>query len=202
VLALLIPMIGRVLAIVPAKYVIAVGGIVLAAALFYSMNLVPDIDYYHLALFRAAQSAALAFLFVPISTVAYTTVPEELNGDATALFSMARNVVGGFGISISTAWITDREQIRQETLVDSLTPGNQPYPQLLHQVENALAQYGSTLQHAIQSAPGQINSILQAQAATLAYIDVFLITGCISLLFFPTALMLSDKKATTDGTLG
>jgi MFS transporter, DHA2 family, multidrug resistance protein len=202
VLALLIPVIGRVLAIVPAKYVIANGGIVLAGALFYSMNLVPDIDYYHLALFRAAQSAALAFLFVPISTVAYTTVPEDLNGDATALFSMARNVVGGFGISISTAWITDHEQIRQAHLVDNLTPGNQPYAQLLQQVEAALSQYGSTLQHAMQLAPGQVDSILQSQAATLAYIDVFLITGCLSLLFFPTALFLTGGKAVAGGGLG
>ena len=194
-LVVLIPLIGRLLRIIAVKYVIVMGGFVLSGALFYSMGLVPDIDFFHLALFRAAQSGALAFLFVPISTIAYTTVPKELNNDATALFSMARNVVGGFGISISTAWITDHEQIRQAHLVDNLSPGVQPYNVLLQQVQQALVQYGSSVQQAMQSAPGQINSILQAQAATLSYIDVFFITGCVALLFVPTALLLSGVKS-------
>jgi len=95
-LIVLIPMVGRLLTIIPVKYVIATGGLALSGSLFFSMNLVPNIDFYHLALFRAAQSGSLAFLFAPISSVAYTTVPKELADDATALFSMARNVVGGF----------------------------------------------------------------------------------------------------------
>ena len=49
---------------------------------------------------RTLQSAALAFLFVPISTVAYLTLPRELNGDGAALFAMFRNVFGSVGISI------------------------------------------------------------------------------------------------------
>ena len=73
-------------------------------------------------LFRAAQTAALALLFVPISTIAYATLPQELNGDAAALFSMARNVFGGIGISISTALITDHQQMRQSHLIDRLPP--------------------------------------------------------------------------------
>jgi hypothetical protein len=50
------------------------------------------------------------------------------------------------------------------------------------------------LQRAMQSAPGQVNSILQARAATLAYNDVFLITGCLLLLFVPTAMLLCGAK--------
>ena len=82
------------------------------------MNLVPELDFYHLVLYRAAQTAGLALLFVPISTIAYATVPPELNGDATALFTMARNVFGGIGISVSTALVTEHLQIRQSYLVD------------------------------------------------------------------------------------
>ncbi len=86
---LLIPGVGRVLKLVPAKYVIAAGGIVLASSLFYSMHLVPNEDFLHLALARAAQTATLSLLFVPISTIAYTTIPQESQGDAAALFSMS-----------------------------------------------------------------------------------------------------------------
>ncbi len=118
VLVMLIPVAGKILNVVPAKYVIASGGLALGrrAALLDGPG--PRLDFWHLAMFRAAQTAALALLFVPISTIAYATLPTELNGDAAALFSMARNVFGGIGISVSTALITDHQQIRQSYLID------------------------------------------------------------------------------------
>ena len=144
VLVMLIPVAGRIINLVPTKYVIAGGGLALGLALIYSMNLVPQLDFWHLVLFRAAQTAALALLFVPISTIAYATVPPELNGDATALFSTSRNVFGGIGISVSTALVTEHLQIRQAHLVHALDPANQPYNVLLqhletHNVSSAIA---------------------------------------------------------------
>jgi DHA2 family multidrug resistance protein len=109
---MLIPVAGRLMNVVPTKYVIAGGGLALGLALIYSMNLVPDLDFWHLVIFRAAQTASLALLFVPISTIAYATIAPELNGDAAALFSMSRNVFGAIGISISTALVTEHLQIR------------------------------------------------------------------------------------------
>jgi MFS transporter, DHA2 family, multidrug resistance protein len=51
---------------------------------------------------RSEQTAGLAFLFVPIGVIAFTTLPRELNGDATALFTMFRNVFGSIGFAVST----------------------------------------------------------------------------------------------------
>ncbi len=194
VLMMLIPVAGKILNYVPVKYVIAAGGIALSASLIYSTNLVPNIDFFDLAVFRATQTAALALLFVPISTAAYATVPKELNSDAAALFSMARNVYGGVGISISTALVTDHLQIQQHHLVEHLTPVNQPYNVLLQQVEQALIGIGQPMQQAMQSAPAQVYQMLQGQVAVLAYNDVFRITAIISLVMSVAALMLSNVK--------
>ena len=60
---------------------------------------------------RSAQTAGLAFLFVPISTTAYATVRRKLEGHATALFTMLRNIFDSIGISIATAMVTVRSQI-------------------------------------------------------------------------------------------
>lgn len=194
VLIMLIPLVGRVLNVVPVKYVIASGGVALCLALLYSMNLVPNIDFYHIAVFRAAQTAALALLFVPISTAAYSTIPKELNSDAAALFSMARNVYGGVGISVSTALVTDHLQIRQAHLVEHLTPVNQPYNVLLQQVQQGMIALGNSAEQAAQRAPGQVFQMLQSQVAVLAYNDVFLITAILSLAMTAAALMLSNVK--------
>ncbi len=199
VLVMLIPITGRVLNYVPVKYVIASGGIALGAALFYSQDLVPDLDFYHLMLFRAAQTAALALLFVPISTAAYATLPPELNGDAAAMFTMARNVLGGVGISVSTALVTDHSQIRQQYLIEHLTPVNQPYNVLLQDVQHALMSVGQSAASAAQMAPGQVFQMLRNQEAVLAYGDVFFITGCLALVMTPLALLMSGAKKAGGG---
>jgi MFS transporter, DHA2 family, multidrug resistance protein len=194
ILIMLIPLTGRMLKFVPVKYVIAAGGIALGSALFYSGNLIPDLDFYHLALFRAAQTATLALLFVPISTAAYATLPAAQHGDGAALFTMARNVLGGIGISVSTALVTNDLQTRQGYLVEHLTPLNQPYNVLLEEVARASVSVGQSIEAAKQMAPGQVFEMLRNQVAVLAYIDVFYITGCLALAMVPLALFMTSGK--------
>ncbi len=192
VLCILIPIVSQVLNVVPVKWVIAAGGIALAASCYYSMTLVPDLDFFHVALYRAAQTAALALLFVPLSASAYSTIPPALQEDAASLFTMARNVYGGVGISVGTALVTDHLQIRQAHLVKYLDPTNQPYNVLLQQVEQAFISYGSTAEQAMLEAPGQVFQILQEQTSTLAYTDVFFIIGLLSLSIAVAAVFMSN----------
>jgi DHA2 family multidrug resistance protein len=198
-LAVLIPLVGRSMKVIPAKYVIAFGGLALAGALFYSMHLAPDEDFLHLALARAAQTGGLAFLFVPISTVAYATLSHEQQGDAAALFSMSRNVFGGLGISIATALVTEHSQTNQQNLVPYLTQTYQPYHNLLQQTAQAMVNNGVAMAQAMQRAPGQVFQMLQQQTAILAYIDVFFITGLLALFLIPSALLLSAGKPSGEG---
>ncbi len=95
-----------------------------------------------LVLLRSSQSAALAFLFVPISTIAYRTLPRELNGDATALYSMFRNVAGSVGIALSTATIQQRMQTHEAYLSQWASPLHQPFVELVNQYQAALQSMG------------------------------------------------------------
>jgi MFS transporter, DHA2 family, multidrug resistance protein len=199
VLVMLIPVVSRVLGWVPGKYVIAFGGFALGAALLYSRNIVPDLDFYHLMLLRGAQTAGLAFLFVPISTIAYATLPQSLNGDATALFNMARNVFGGIGISISSAIVTSYQQVNQQSVIANLTPTNQPYQVLLQRIEQALVNTGHSFAQAVKMAPGQVVGEIQTQVAVLSYMDVFFITACMAFVMVPTALLMSGGKPQSSG---
>lgn len=199
VLVMLIPVAGKVMNSVPAKYVIAAGGLALGGSMLYSMNLVPDMDFKHLAELRAAQTAALALLFVPISTIAYATLPKEENGDAAALFSMARNVFGGIGISVSTALVNDHLQSRQARIIEHLAPVSQPYNDLIQQVQQALIGSGQSMAQALQAAPGKVFEMLQLQSAILAYNDIFLISACLSFVMIPAALLMSGIKVKSSG---
>ncbi len=194
VLAVLIPIVGFLLNVVPVKWVIAAGGIALSASLYYSMGILPDLDFFHVALYRAAQTAALALLFVPLSSAAYSTIPDHLKEDAASLFTMARNVYGGVGISIGTALVTDHLQIRQAHLVKYLDATNQPYNDLIQQVQGAFVSYGSAMEQAVASAPGEIFLTLQQQVSTLAYLDVFFIISLMSLTITVAALFMTNVQ--------
>jgi DHA2 family multidrug resistance protein len=95
IMVVLIPLVSKyILPNVQTRNLIAFGFFVLGAASWYAHNLTADIDFTTLALFRAVQTVGLAFLFVPNSTLAYSTLPRSLNTDAAALYSMFRNIVG------------------------------------------------------------------------------------------------------------
>ncbi len=80
---------------------------------------------------RATQTLGLAFLFVPTSTITYSTVPRAMNGDASSLYVMLRNVAGSIGISLATAGDhASARQIRQSYLAGNLNavqPGFNDY---------------------------------------------------------------------------
>ena len=194
VIILMIPLITRMLPKLPTKYLIACGFTIMGFALLFSSILTPDLSFTRLALIRCSQTFALAFMFVPISVIAYSTLPRELNGDAAALYTMFRNVSGSIGISTATALITTHTQIREAYLSRWLTPLNQPYNALLQQSQSALQSMGQTPDSAQSAAVGLIYQTLRTQAAVLAYSDVFRLCAVAAFCIVPFTLMLSNFK--------
>jgi DHA2 family multidrug resistance protein len=194
VIILLIPIVTRILSIVPTRYLIGLGFTIMGFALIFSSKLAPDISFGHMALLRASQTAGLAFMFVPISTIAYSTLPREMNGDAAALYTMFRNVSGSIGISGATALITSRTQIREAYLSHWMTPLNQPYVTLLQHTKAALVALGRPAATAGDAATGLIFQQFREQASVLAYCDVFTICAVGSFAIVPFTFLFSNYK--------
>lgn len=194
VVIMLIPIVTRLIPHVPTRNLIGFGFAILGASLVFSSNLVPYITFRHLALMRMAQTAGLAFLFVPISVLAYSTVPREMNGDAAALYTMFRNVFGSVGISMSTALIQQRLQVRQAYLSNWTTPLNQPFAALLQQQEAVARASGYGAGAAPSVALGQLYKTFQAQAAVLAYSDVFLLCAAMAFCIVPLTFLFTKYK--------
>ena len=73
----MIPIVGRLMSVMQTRFVIAIGFTIMGSALLFSSTITPNIDFRTLVMMRTAQTAGLGFLFVPISTVAYLTLPRE-----------------------------------------------------------------------------------------------------------------------------
>ncbi|MEK6295057.1 MAG: DHA2 family efflux MFS transporter permease subunit [Paraburkholderia tropica] len=191
-----IPIISRLMPHVQTRLLIMTGFILLVAALIYARTLTPDIDYTTLVKLRSAQSIAIGFLFVPVTTLAYLTVPTALNNDASALFTMFRNVAGSIGISVSTALIRERSQAWMAHLSGHMSPFSQNYQDTLaRNAQSIMDNTGEPLVQAMQTASGHLYETFVSQATILAYIDVFGILACFCALFIPLALLFSPVKA-------
>jgi len=190
----LIPVVTQLMRFVQTRILIAAGFVIMGAAFVYSSQLTLDIDFRTLVIMRSAQTAGLAFLFVPISTIAYTTLPRELNGDATALFVMFRNVFGSIGIAIASSMIIQRMQVHQSYLAQWATPFHQPYNELVARYEATLLASGHAASSAHDVAVGKVYQVFQAQAAVLGYSDVFLLAGAVAFAVAPLCFLLSGVK--------
>ena len=195
VVLFLIPVVGRIMTVVQTRYVIMTGFFLLGCAFLFSTTLTPDIGFTRLVMLRSSQSAALAFLFVPISTIAYRTLPRELNGDATALYSMFRNVAGSVGIALSTAAIQQRVQTHEAYLSNWTSELNQPYVALVNRYQQALQAMGHVASTAHDMAVGQILQIFRMQASVLAYSDIFFYCSIVAFAMVPFCFLLSATKA-------
>jgi len=196
----LIPVVGFLMTRLQTRYLLMTGFVLMGCGLLYSRNIAPNIDFTHLVLLRAAQAAPLAFLFVPSSVLAYQTIPQQLQGDATALFTMFRNVAGSVGISVSTALITSRTQVHMAYLSSHLSRSNADFTMSLSQLTSAIRNFSFTAGDAAQTALGRTYQTLIAQASLLAYPDVFLYCAVLALLFAPFTLLFSPiKKALGTG---
>lgn len=195
-----IPIISRMMPHVQTRFLIMVGFILLTVALIYARTLVPDVDYDTLVKMRAAQSIAIGFLFVPVTTLAYLTVPTSLNNDASALFTMFRNVAGSIGISVSTALIRERSQAWMAHLSGHMSPFSQNYQDtLMRNAQTVMSSTGEPLAQAMQTATGHLYQTFVSQATILAYIDVFGILAIYCAIFVPVALFFSPVKAAGQG---
>ena len=191
----LIPIVSRITNVVPVKYVIATGFTIMGCSLIYSHYLTPTIDFWTLASMRAAQTAGLGFMFVPISIIAFATLPKSANADASALFTMFRNFFGSLSISIATALVTERSQTRQAYLTDHTSVLDRGYTMTLQQVQQSIRAYGQSAASGTGSgsATGWIFQQLRHQAAVLAYSDVFMVTATLSFLVVPFCFLMSNK---------
>jgi DHA2 family multidrug resistance protein len=152
-----------------------------------------------MATFRAFQTVGLAFLFVPNSTLSYSSLPRSLNADATALYSMFRNISGSVGIAVITALGAERQQAHRAYLAQHLSPYDPSYQDLLTRHTQTLQAMGQTPANAHEAAMGLINQILNKQAAILSYMDLYAYVALGAFCLVPLTLLFRAGVAGSTG---
>lgn len=170
---ILMPIAGRLVNKIQAKYLIAFGMFTLSFGMFVTMHVTPQVSYGTFVVMRILQVVGLPFLFVPNSTMAFSSIPKEKSSNASALFALMRNLGGSVGISILLSYVTRHEQMHQSYLASHLTPAESGYRTLLAQYTDTIMAQGVPHAAAAVDAMGRIYRELLSQATILAYSDAF-----------------------------
>ena len=70
------------------------------------------------------QGFGVGLVCVPLSTVAFTTLPANLRNEGTAFFNLLRNVGSSIGISVVMFLLTQNTQRLHASLAQNITPYN------------------------------------------------------------------------------
>jgi DHA2 family multidrug resistance protein len=191
----MMPFIGKFLGKIDARKMIAFGFVALSASLFYmSHRLYLGIDFKHAVLLRMYQAFGLAFLFVPINTLAYADVPQERSNAVSGMINLSRNMGGDVGIAVVTTLLARRSQVHQVELVRHTSLFDAPFRARLDAVTRALEHSGASASDAAHQAYGALYRTVLQQAQTLAYVDVIYLIAWGTTLMIPLAFFMKRPR--------
>jgi MFS transporter, DHA2 family, multidrug resistance protein len=178
VLLIEMPIMGQLTTKIQARRLIAFGWLALSIAMFYSTQRIDlQLSFSAAVWLRIAQVIGLGFLFVPITLAAYVGIAPEKNNSVAGVINFMRNMGSSVGTSLVTTLIARRSQFHQARLVQDVRIDNPNFVNSANGLAQHLASSGVGKHEAHIVAYARIYQSLQAQAASLAYIDTFKVLG-------------------------
>jgi len=169
------PIVGQLTTRIQARRLIAFGWLALSVAMYYSTKRIDlQLSFSAATWLRIAQVIGLGFLFVPITLVAYVGIAAEKNNSVAGIINFMRNMGSSVGTSLVTTLIARRSQFHQLRLVEKARIDNPNFSNAAQGLTRHFVNAGLGRHEAQATAYARIYQSLQAQAATLAYIDTFM----------------------------
>jgi DHA2 family multidrug resistance protein len=121
---------------------------------------------------------------VPMSTLAFASLSRDLRNEASAVYSLVRNIGSTIGISLAQTMLMRNTQIVHSTLVEHVSPFN-----LAARNPQISSMLGS------HSGIAMLNAEVTRQAAMVAYIDNFQFMLVLTLLALPLLLLVREGRS-------
>jgi DHA2 family multidrug resistance protein len=181
VITLLAPFVVRIVPRIGAKRLLGASFTIAALSFFYYSGLTTQTDYFHFTLARCFQGFGYAFMFVPVSQLAYSYLPKNKNNKGSSLTNLCRNWGGSFGIAFVTTMLQRRTQYHQSVLVSNLTSADETVRKFVNTSSHYLVTRGTSGPDAIHQAYGLAANMMTQQAGMLAFMDCFHLLGLVVL---------------------
>jgi DHA2 family multidrug resistance protein len=178
-----------------ARWLIAAGLVVMAAANYWMVRLNLQISPRQVVGPRMLLTLGLGLLFAPISVAAYKYVPMNLRGAAVGLLSLLRTEGGSVGTSMSQTIQERREQFHLSRLTDGLGLLNSHVYGFLGRTRDLFFQRTGDPARSPLLSLESLDELRQQQGASLAYFDVFWIGAVVSASLIVLVLLMKRSVA-------
>jgi DHA2 family multidrug resistance protein len=154
----------KLMAKVETRYLILVGLIFTAGTLYQMTGFTLDTPPKTIVIINIIQGVGLGLLFVPVTSAAFSTLPNRLRTSGTSINTLVRNIGSSIGISMVIANLTSKTTYMHERLTENVTPFN-----------NALQfpDVASILNTTTDTGRAMLDAIVTQQAAVIAYANDF-----------------------------
>jgi DHA2 family multidrug resistance protein len=180
--------VGRLMKLFEARTLVGVGMVLAAYTLYEMSEFTNDTSAWTIVVMGVIQGFGVGFVFVPLSTVAFTTLPQLLRTEGSAILTLVRNIGSSVGISAVIAELTQKSTLMHARLIEDLTPFN-----------DALAQTKGVLDIATDKGRAMLDAIVTQQATIIGYDNTFRLLTWVCLAALPFVLTIGSSRTGADG---
>ncbi|RYZ30027.1 MAG: DHA2 family efflux MFS transporter permease subunit [Chitinophagaceae bacterium] len=194
--AFMMPLIGMALQKgVKQQYLVALGMLLFFVYSFWGYKIIsPDTgkdDFFWMLIVRGM---GMGMLFIPVTTLALSTLKGQQIGQGAAFTGMMRQLGGSFGVAVITTYLATKNEVHRSDLVSQLNVNDLDVQNRVQALQHAFMAKGMTADAALQSAYKSLDYVVMKQASVLSYMDAFLGLGIMFLLCIPFVLMVKANK--------
>ncbi|MGV3602314.1 MAG: DHA2 family efflux MFS transporter permease subunit [Dyadobacter fermentans] len=202
VTAMMMPIVGQLLQRgVKQQYLVAIGMIFFFIYSYWGyLILTPDTGkdaFFNMLIVRGI---GLGLLFVPITTLALSTLKGREIGEGAAFTGMMRQLGGSFGVAVITTFIARQNMAHRNDLVSKLDVNNPIVQQRVEGLQHSFMAKGMTPDVALNSGYKILDYTVSKQAQVMSYMDVFLYLGVMFLICVPFVLWTRSGKTKVDAS--
>ena len=194
--AFMMPLIGQLLQKgVPQQYLVSAGMLLFFFFCFFGYKiLTPDTSKSAFFWMLILRGVAMGMLFIPITTLALSTLKGRQIGDGAAFTGMMRQLGGSFGVATITTFMARKIMVHRNDLINHLDITNPEIHNRLISLQQGFMAKGMPQNIALQSAYKAIDYSVMKQASVLSYMDVFLYIGIMFLICIPFVLVVKGNR--------
>ena len=178
-------LVGRVMRYIEARHLIMGGLALMSLSLFFTTRWTDQVGVNEIIIVSIAQGFGLGLVFVPLSTVAFLTLPSHLRTDGTSMLTLLRNIASSIGISVVIAELTQGTRRVHAILIEHVTPFN-------HAMQ--MPDVARTIDMTTDVGRAMMDGIVTIQAQIIAFALDYQLILVITLISIPMAFMIGSTK--------
>jgi DHA2 family multidrug resistance protein len=177
--------VGRLVTRFDPRLLIACGLALTAFSLWQMTGFSLQMNTWPIIISGIIQGFGVGLVWVPLSAVAFTTLPANLRNEGTSFFNLLRNVGSSIGISVVMFLLTQNIQRLHASIGENITPYNA--------TGNSAAMAAHINTGTLQGLIG-LNGVISNQAAMIAYIDDFQLMMVLTLATIPFLFLIKRTR--------